>query len=71
MAFPFAKSNCYLHSTRTPLVVRWPGNGVRGKVDEDHYVARPTIYGAPSVRRLGLIALVDESGAARARPAPE
>ena len=25
MSFPFAKSNCYLTSTRTPLIVRWPG----------------------------------------------
>ncbi|WP_129669234.1 sulfatase [Phytoactinopolyspora endophytica] len=25
MAFPFAKANCYLQSTRTPMIVRWPG----------------------------------------------
>lgn len=25
MAFPFAKANCYLRSTLTPLIVRWPG----------------------------------------------
>ncbi len=25
MAFPFSKANCYLQSTRTPLIVRWPG----------------------------------------------
>ncbi|WP_119696137.1 sulfatase [Microbacterium halotolerans] len=25
MAFPFAKANCYLQSTHTPLIVRWPG----------------------------------------------
>src|SRR5262249_41848063 len=25
MAFPFAKANCYLQSTATPMVVRWPG----------------------------------------------
>jgi len=24
MAFPFAKTNCYLNSTRTPFLVRWP-----------------------------------------------
>ena len=25
MAFPFAKTNCYLQSTNTPWIVRWPG----------------------------------------------
>ncbi|WP_349428105.1 sulfatase [Microbacterium sp. LWS13-1.2] len=25
MAFPFSKANCYLQSTLTPLIVRWPG----------------------------------------------
>ena len=39
MSFPFAKSNCYLHSTRTPLVVRWRGVTEPGSVDEEHYVA--------------------------------
>lgn len=39
MSFPFAKANCYLHSTRTPLVVRWPGVTNPGTVDDEHYVA--------------------------------
>lgn len=39
MAFPFAKSNCYLHSTRTPLIVRWPGHVEPGRVDTSHYVS--------------------------------
>src|SRR2546423_8342070 len=26
ISMPFAKSNCYLTSTRTPLIVRWPGH---------------------------------------------
>ena len=25
MPLPFAKTNCYLHSTRTPWIVTWPG----------------------------------------------
>jgi len=25
MALPFAKTNCYLNSTRTPWIMRWPG----------------------------------------------
>lgn len=26
MAFPFAKTNCYLNSTKSPWVLRWPGH---------------------------------------------
>jgi len=26
MAFPFAKANCYLNSTKTPFVAKWPGH---------------------------------------------
>ena len=39
MSFPFAKTNCYLHSTRTPWVVRWPGRVAPGAVDRDHFVS--------------------------------
>ncbi len=36
MAFPFAKANCYLNSTKTPLIARWPGHthaGTRNSSD--------------------------------------
>lgn len=33
MAFPFAKANCYLQSTRTPMIVRWPRVTVPGTTD--------------------------------------
>jgi N-sulfoglucosamine sulfohydrolase len=39
MAFPFAKANCYLQSTLTPLVVRWPGVTVPGRHDRRHFVS--------------------------------
>jgi len=39
MAFPFAKTNCYLHSTRTPWLVRWPGVVEPGRVDQEHFVS--------------------------------
>jgi N-sulfoglucosamine sulfohydrolase len=39
MAFPFAKSNCYLASTRTPLIVRWPNHVPAGTVDQTHFVS--------------------------------
>lgn len=38
MAFPFAKANCYLRSTLTPLIVRWPGVTAPGSSDDDAFV---------------------------------
>lgn len=39
MAFPFAKTNCYLNSTKTPLMVRWPEKVKAGVVDSEHFVS--------------------------------
>lgn len=39
MAFPFAKTNCYLNSTRTPWIVRWPNVVQKGRVDDKHFVS--------------------------------
>ncbi len=39
MALPFAKTNCYYHSTRTPWIVRWPGQVKGGSVDNDHFIS--------------------------------
>jgi N-sulfoglucosamine sulfohydrolase len=54
MAFPFSKTNCYLHSTRTPFLARWPGLGKPGNVDEAHFVTgvdvMPTVLEAAGVR---------------------
>jgi len=50
MAFPYAKTNCYLHSTKTPWLVRWPGRVAAGSVDDTHFVEgidiTPTILDA-------------------------
>lgn len=50
MAFPFAKTNCYLNSTRTPLIIRWPGKVRPGRVDNENLVSgidiMPTILEA-------------------------
>jgi len=50
MSFPFAKSNCYLQSTKTPLLVRWPGNVKPGSIDSKHPVSgvdyMPTVLDA-------------------------
>ena len=39
IAVPFAKTNCWHHSTRTPLIVRWPGVVTPGAVDQRHFVS--------------------------------
>lgn len=39
MPLPFAKTNVYYHSTRTPWVVRWPGRIAPGSVERDHFVS--------------------------------
>lgn len=50
MALPFAKTNCYLSSTRTPWIVRWPGKIKQGVVDHKHLITgidyMPTILDA-------------------------
>lgn len=37
-AFPFAKAQCYFNSTKTPLIVKWPGRIKPGSVDSTHFV---------------------------------
>jgi N-sulfoglucosamine sulfohydrolase len=39
MSFPFAKCCCYLHSTKTPWIVRWPGHVKPGAVDDRHFIS--------------------------------
>lgn len=39
MALPFAKTNVYYHSTRTPWIVRWPGRIEPGSVERDHFIS--------------------------------
>jgi N-sulfoglucosamine sulfohydrolase len=39
MPLPFAKTQLYFHSTRTPLMVRWPGVTKPGTVDDRHLVS--------------------------------
>jgi len=50
IAMPFAKSNCYLTSTRTPWLMRWPGTIAPGTVDREHLISgidfMPTILEA-------------------------
>ncbi|MDR2886263.1 MAG: sulfatase [Rikenellaceae bacterium] len=38
MSMPFSKTNCYLQSTHTPLVVRYPGVTKAGSEDDRHFV---------------------------------
>jgi N-sulfoglucosamine sulfohydrolase len=39
IAIPFAKCNAYLTSTRTPWIVRWPGEAKAGVVEKKHFIS--------------------------------
>jgi N-sulfoglucosamine sulfohydrolase len=39
MPLPFAKTQLYHHSSRTPLMIRWPGVTKPGEVDNEHLVS--------------------------------
>lgn len=39
MAFPFAKTNCYLNSNRTPMIIRVPGETATGSRDSSHFIS--------------------------------
>ncbi len=57
MAFPFAKTNCWFNSTRTPWIVRWPGRVKPGTVDAEHMISgvdfMPTILQAAGLPAVG------------------
>ncbi len=50
MSVPFAKSNCYLNSNKTPWIIRWPGQIKGGSIDNEHFISgidyMPTILHA-------------------------
>ncbi len=54
MAVPFAKANCYLSSTKTPWIVKWPGKVKPGSVDSEHFISgidyMPTILDAAGMK---------------------
>lgn len=59
MAFPFAKCNCYLNSTKTPWIIRWPGHVQPGTVDDSHFISgidfMPTILEAAGISQVNNI----------------
>jgi N-sulfoglucosamine sulfohydrolase len=56
MSFPFSKTNCWVDSTRTPWIVRWPGVVKAGAEDVEHFVSgidvAPTILEAAGLPSL-------------------
>ncbi len=57
MSFPFAKANCYLNSTKTPWIVRWPGRIQAGTKNHKDFISgidfMPTvleIVGLPQIK---------------------
>ena len=53
MSLPFAKTNCYVQSTKTPLIIRWPGTILKGTSDKEHMISTvdlmPTILEAVEI----------------------
>jgi N-sulfoglucosamine sulfohydrolase len=56
MAFPYSKTNVYLNSTKTPLIVRWPGRIKPGTVDRENLIAgvdiMPTLMDVAGLRKI-------------------
>ena len=53
MSLPFAKTNCYVQSTKTPLIIRWPEKIAEGTSDKEHMISTvdlmPTILEAVEI----------------------
>ena len=56
ISMPWAKTNCYLASTRTPLIVRWPGKIKAGSINRHDLVSgidfMPTILEACGLKQV-------------------
>jgi N-sulfoglucosamine sulfohydrolase len=54
MSFPFSKTNCYLNSNKTPLIIKWPGVVEPGRVEEEAMVSAvdfiPTVLDITSLK---------------------
>jgi N-sulfoglucosamine sulfohydrolase len=57
MSFPFAKANCYLNSTKTPWIIRWPGEIRAGAVNHKDFIS--TIDFMPTVLEIVGIPKID------------
>ena len=44
IAVPFAKCNTWFHSSRTPLLVRWPGNVAPGSLNNTNFVSTVDLF---------------------------
>lgn len=56
MSFPYAKTNCYRNSTRTPWIARWPGVTRAGSVNRTDFISgidfTPTVLEAAGLGAL-------------------
>lgn len=57
-AFPFAKAQTYLNSSKTPLIVKWPGKINPGTTDSEHFVM--TIDLMPTIMEIVGLPLVPD-----------
>ncbi|MBN1387573.1 MAG: sulfatase [Bacteroidales bacterium] len=56
-AFPFSKAQCYLNSTKTPMIIKWPGVTKTGSTDDEHLLSiidlMPTILESVNINYSG------------------
>lgn len=75
MAFPFAKANCYLNSTKTPFIARWPGHIIPGSHNTENYITgvdfTPTILEAVGLSGSMEVDGTSYLGLLEGRPQPE
>jgi N-sulfoglucosamine sulfohydrolase len=75
MPLPFAKTQLYHHSSRTPLMIRWPGITKDGSVDEAHLVSTvdllPTILDMLGIASPGGFDGKSFAGVLKGEPQPE
>jgi N-sulfoglucosamine sulfohydrolase len=54
-AFPFSKAQCYLNSSKTPMIIKMPGTSNAGSIDNEHLISTvdlmPTILDVLNIGR--------------------
>jgi N-sulfoglucosamine sulfohydrolase len=75
MPLPFAKTQLYHHSSRTPLMIRWPGVTKAGAVDDAHMISTvdllPTILDMLQITQPGGFDGKSFAGVLKGEPQPE
>jgi len=57
-SFPFSKAQCYLNSSKTPLIVRWPGKVDPATIDSTHFISGIDLM--PTVMEMAGLTLIPD-----------